>query len=492
MRTPIMLLSSLTVSTVLAAQTNAIQVAQAGASKVSAEAVVQLNIPAGDLLDALKALAKQTGIDLVYLPKQLAGRQTQGIKGELTVQDALRRLLEGTALRADTDVDSGAILISEPEPAARSIVEDASGLLDEVLVSRRRPFTDGNMDIVRTSDDAQAYQIIGKQDIEKSGAADVESFLKKHLSMNTAAQLGTQSSISTGGATTINLRGIGANQTLILINGRRTANTASFGAADQPDVRSIPLGAVERIEVLPVSSSAIYGGSAIGGVVNVVLKRDLEGGQVGVSYRTPFDVHAPMRTVDASYGTSLEDGRTHLMAAIRYSDSKSPRSRDRPELFERGLQTVLRNNPALLTSPTSPYRGGTTPNIGSADGSELVLKPEYGGMGLGSNITHIPLGVSGVTAPLDLGAGLLANAGSYNFSPVSAVGSFQGLGLNSPIHGEPETKSIIASARRRMTDNVELFAEFYHSTYRLATDWAAYNLPVTVSAASPVNPFRQN
>lgn len=450
-----------------------------------AAATQRITIPAGELNSALEALVEQTGIQLLYDLKLVEGLRTPGVTDAPSAQAAVTALLKGTELTTRTDA-SGAILISRPSAHSADV--------EQVTVMGKRPFTEGNMDIRRTQDDAQPYQIIGRAEIEKSGAADVEGLLKKSLPMNTVAGTHDQQPINASGdISQVNLRGIGTNQTLILINGRRTANIVSFGETLQPDIKAIPIGAVERIEVLPVSSSAIYGGSAIGGVVNVVLKQNYEGGEVSLKYRSPFDVDAPVRTVNASYGLSLEEGRTHLMVGARYSDAEAPLSRDRRDYMNRGRELILRNNPDLLLLPSAPYIGGTTGNIGSVNGQDLVLKVPYGGGSLGSNITFVPLGTSAATSPLELGAGLRANAGSYNFMQPDSAGSDAGYGLNSSIHGVPEIKSVIASARRQMSDNVTLFSEFYNSAYVASAARVPYSSSRTViSRSSPVNPFDQD
>lgn len=77
-----------------------------------------IEIPAGDLAAALQLLSKQTGADLVYRPEQVAGLKTPGVKGTLTVEQAIDRLLQGTALQLSTNA-AGAMLIAEPKPSAR-------------------------------------------------------------------------------------------------------------------------------------------------------------------------------------------------------------------------------------------------------------------------------------------------------------------------------------------------------------------------------------
>src|SRR5262249_42188326 len=157
----------------------------------------------------------------------------------------------------------------------------------------------------RSENDAQPYTILDAEAIQKSGAANIESFLKQRLTMNTTFHSNAQSGPgSTSGATSsINLRGLGTNETLVLVIGRRIPGVNIFlGEVNQPDLNGMPLAAIERIEVLPSSASAIYGGAAVGGVVNVVLKRNFQGGEFDATYENTTQSDAPIHTLDATYG----------------------------------------------------------------------------------------------------------------------------------------------------------------------------------------------
>src|SRR5262245_6599160 len=79
----------------------------------------QIDVPAGELIDALKALTQQSGVDLVYRSEQLEGLSTQGVSGAFSPQEAVTKLLEGTALTVKTD-PSGAMLIALPRSAPKS------------------------------------------------------------------------------------------------------------------------------------------------------------------------------------------------------------------------------------------------------------------------------------------------------------------------------------------------------------------------------------
>ncbi len=191
--------------------------------------------------------------------------------------------------------------LSAPSPAAQPDAkkEDAV-LMSEFKVYDKKavPFTDANMDIPRGIIDVQAYYIIGADEIENSGKTDLDDVLRDSLTQNSVMETNAQVDLSAltaqmGASSSIDLRGLGSSQTLILINGTRTANFVNRRATFQPDVNGIPLAAIDRVEVLPGSASAIYGGTAVGGVVNVILKRSYTGGQVSTSYQNTFDKPLP-------------------------------------------------------------------------------------------------------------------------------------------------------------------------------------------------------
>jgi iron complex outermembrane receptor protein len=111
----------------------------------------------------------------------------------------------------------------------------------------------------------------------------------------------------TGGAAFANLRGLGANKTLVLLNGRRIANQAIGQAGDSsaPDLNSIPISAIDRIEVLRDGASALYGTDAIGGVINFITKKDYVGAEASATYNAPQ--HPGGKSYDASIGFGRGD-----------------------------------------------------------------------------------------------------------------------------------------------------------------------------------------
>ena len=127
------------------------------------------------------------------------------------------------------------------------------------------------------SETALPISVINRADIERSGATtaqDLVSMIPSNFGGNVVAtNVG-----STGNASTANLRQLGSKYTLVLLNGRRVANYA-FGNSPV-DLNSIPVSAIERIEVLRDGASAIYGADAIAGVINFILRQDYRGAEV--------------------------------------------------------------------------------------------------------------------------------------------------------------------------------------------------------------------
>ncbi len=467
-------------------------------------------ITAGSLGDALNQVATQSKLQIVYSPELVRGRTVPAVGGPQTWREALQKLLAGSGLEwgfvNDTTVvikrgpaapnapsaDAGPVGSGQVVRRSSSAASPEIAEMDRIVV--RRPFTDANVDIVRTENDAQPYYIFAGEEIARANTINVEDFLKQRLTMNSVAGTYSQSTALgvRGNASQVNLRGFGENQTLILVNGRRVAGATGSSALRQFDLNAFAPDMIERIEVLPSSASAIYGGSAVGGVLNVILKRDFVGGDVRFTYDTPLDEHAPIRTATAAYGWSLEDGRTNITLSVSYRDSESLLYKDRPELVQRGISRILETSPSLLYGAASPFAFGATPNITSQNGAELVFKDgtPLGGTGLGSSLTYIPVGTSPATSLAQLQADLLANAGRQNTSLADSTSGSLG-GLLRPFGWSGEAKSATGAIRRQMTERLELVAELFYNNNE-SVNWDSHAQRIRIPAASPANPFNQD
>jgi iron complex outermembrane receptor protein len=467
----------------------------------AASATKSFNIPAGDAAVTLKLFSEQSGLAIMFAPEKVQGVETKAVAGELTPQEALDRLLADTRLYATPTKQAGGYSIrrenaAESKNANRAIAEnsvrpeksdsryetDANGekvlKLDTFEVFGRKSL---NMDIRRTRDDSQPYVIFERETIESSGATDLNTFLKDRLSMNTQASTGSQQANSLGNTSAVNLRGLGTSQTLILIDGHRTASRASSGLLGQANINGIPLAAIERVEVLAAAASGIYGGNATGGVINVVLRRDYVGAEIGLKYDNSFDTDSAIRRVDFSAGLGLENGKTNILLAGSWTDNNEMWEQDRG-LVARARARILANNPTstVFFATTPPM--GSTPNIRSVDGSPLF--------GAGTpNFTSVPHGYAGGggLAPLQL------NAGKYNLEladsaqPANAGGNQRRVGLT----GLNEQSSLSATVRRQFAPFLEIFVDSSYSKqdgmFRNAFGSGIFSY--TVQATAPNNPF---
>jgi len=137
----------------------------------------------------------------------------------------------------------------------------------------------------------------------------------------------TQSSIGSTGLTTVNLRRLGANRTLTLIDGRRTVSNSYSGS--YVSLNTIPRGMIERVEVVTGGSTATYGSDAIAGVVNIITEQDKEGFSFYARGGQTSEGGGEEFTLNADFGTSFANGRGYLFAGVTYDEEMGIDNKDR-------------------------------------------------------------------------------------------------------------------------------------------------------------------
>lgn len=135
---------------------------------------------------------------------------------------------------------------------------------------------------------ASPVTVINADDIQLTGFSSVEEILQAGIG-NAGRSIEGNESSWTQGANTINLRGMGENRTLVLVNGKRIPQfpTATGGTTNFVDTSTFPSSAVERVEILTGGASAIYGSDAVGGVVNIILKKEFNGTRLNARHENP-------------------------------------------------------------------------------------------------------------------------------------------------------------------------------------------------------------
>jgi outer membrane cobalamin receptor len=170
-----------------------------------------------------------------------------------------------------------------------------------------------------STDSAFPITIYTRDVIEASGASTLQEFIQKiPQNFNGGASENTITSVTGGGnaanevqATGVNLRGLGNDSTLVLINGHRVAPGNTEG--NFVDLSMIPLYAVERVEIVTDGASAIYGSDAVGGVVNIILGRNLDGAETRVRYGSVTSGSTQEKQVGQTLGHSWDTGSAQLI-----------------------------------------------------------------------------------------------------------------------------------------------------------------------------------
>ncbi len=233
----------------------------------------------------------------------------------------------------------------------------------------------GNLDLPRTEDDALPYTIYDRDQIVRSGAVNLNAFLQRNVLDSAAGTLppdqrpGSDDSPNSftglvASSTNLAMRGYKADETAILVNGRRLPEVMTSGSLQTPrppDVNFIPLSLVDRVEVLPVSASALYSGNPVGGVINIVLRPDVNATEVTTTYTNAVrGLDAPQSSVSLQHGRTLLGGRLRLRLSATFTQTTPP--------TEAELGYIQRDLPY---QPPVDGLHRATPNIRSVDGSPL-------------------------------------------------------------------------------------------------------------------------
>ncbi|MFT4198517.1 MAG: TonB-dependent receptor [Pseudoxanthomonas sp.] len=287
-------------------------------------ATATLDIPAGDLSTALDALARQSGAELIYRPDQVRHRHTAGAHGQLSAGQALDKLLAGSGLVASRDA-SGALLIAQATTPAVSAAPAATPAPQTPPpappVTETETIQVTGSRIPRAQIEGPApITVITAEDIKANGFTTVPDVLRA-ITQNggeTQSQQSASAADFSPGAQQVDLRGLGPNHTLVLVNGRRIADfpLPFNGRSNFTDISGIPLGMIERIEVLTGSASAVYGSDAISGVINFILKKHADG--TTVDYRFGTTTRGGADSFDLTLSSGFDRGNFSAVYGLEY------------------------------------------------------------------------------------------------------------------------------------------------------------------------------
>lgn len=208
--------------------------------------------------------------------------------------------------------------------------------------------------------------------ISKTGARDLQDIIDE-LPQNQLGLTDREVFGFTPGASGVNLRGAGVQYTLTLINGRRAAayGAGAGGSYGFANTQSIPLAAIDRIEILTDGASAIYGADAVTGVVNYVLKDNYEGLEVSGSFQNTFDTDTTAKSLSAVVGTVSD--KSSSMFIVDYSTRNALFARDRE--FSKSSDQSGRGGIDWPNYFGTPY-GSPATILDLSTGLEYISSPE--------------------------------------------------------------------------------------------------------------------
>ena len=184
--------------------------------------------------------------------------------------------------------------------------------------------------------------------------------------------------------TNVNLRGLGAASTLILVNGRRVARSGNIRGSDGYDLTGIPVASIERVEILTDGASAIYGSDALAGVINIILRRNYSGTEAALSYENTFDSDTAVSNLALTHG--ITRGPLSLTITATYQKRNAFAAVDRPSAATDDWRTLGG------TATFSSYGAG-----GFATGAGVVqaVTGNLPGLSSPSQYAVIPTGATG-------------------------------------------------------------------------------------------------
>lgn len=466
------------------------------ASEAVAGARFFIRQPAQPLGESLHAIARQTGAWLLFDPVAVRGLVSQPISGQFSAAEAVALALQGTALVVDTLPDGALVVKPRPgghgdaaspgaAPPASSPRSDGAAVLPVHVAQAAGVASDAGHGAPASGaalssagqEQGERVEVTGsrlrravaetalpvntysRQDIERSGQPTLERFLATLNEVSVGQGLGSFAS-ATQGQGTVQLRGLPLGSTLVLVNGRRVQAVGSSNG-NFFNLNLIPLVAVERVEVVPVGSSAVYGGDALAGVVNIILRKAIDGHALNV--RLTSGRGFGDGGVSLGVGGAGTRGTWMLLGSLGTTTPLKTSERD----FFRDLDY------RRFGGPDARVRNCTPGTVSSTTGANLP--------GLSSPFAGIPATADGQPLTIDSFA---ATAGRANLC--SSLGNSNGSAL---VHGS-DVLAVHATGELHWLESLTTFTELTFVHEKAQVEELGINLNnILVPASNPHNPF---
>jgi iron complex outermembrane receptor protein len=290
---------------------------------------------------------------------------------------------------------------------------------------------------------ALPVQIVGKAEIARTGATSTQELLQSIAAFSSAGGItnATGAGTSTGGLSSISLRGLGSTRTLVLVNGRRLAAFAGSDGASV-NVNAIPLAAIERVEILKDGASGLYGSDAMAGVVNFILSKRVDGFEITGGYGSPTESGGGQNAKTSITGGYNTDKLSIVASAA----------------FEKDKELFGRDRDYAKSATRLPYYNSTATGQGNIQGAFVP--------GKGPSDNYID-GGAGYGNPLALGnkcsAIRMVGVTTGGGTPYCAYDSGPDVGLTP----KRELYNFTSNLSYKLNDNHELFADLLYSQSKI-------------------------
>lgn len=309
----------------------------------AAETYHDFDIQPKPLAEALIEFSKQTGFQFFFENEVLEGIKNNYLKGKFSTQQGLEILLDGTEVVFS--VRAGTVIVFEKQQTADAPLQN----IENVTVVGARAKGLGFGGIVPVT-------VINSEEFSMNSATDGTQIFSHLPQTNPVISITNSNARILGvGTVLVDLRNLGPNRTLVLVNGRRFAQTGSFPPLfSATDISTIPIDFVDRIEILTGSASTLYGSDAVAGVINFNLKTNFEGLEgnllTGISEKGDGEIFK----VSLSGGQTFSNGKAHLSGHLTFSKEGKILQKDRPLLSNPGELVNGVFQPGAAGSSTVP------------------------------------------------------------------------------------------------------------------------------------------
>ncbi|ELX12903.1 TonB-dependent receptor [Janthinobacterium sp. HH01] len=293
-------------------------------------------------------------------------------------------------------------------------------------------------------------QVVTKADIARTGATSTEELLQSISAFSSAGGTSnaTGAGSSTGGLSSISLRGLGSTRTLVLVNGRRLAAFAGSDGASV-NVNVIPLAAIERVEVLKDGASGVYGSDAVAGVVNFILSKQTDGVEITGGYASPSHSGGGQNS-KASITGGYNTDKLNVVLSGSYEKEKALFGRDRDY---------------AAASTKLPYYNGTATGLGNIQGSFTPGKGADAGFSSGGSGYGNPLAIGDKCGTIKMGT----LQGGAMGSPYCYYDSGPDVGLTP----DRELFNLTGNLTYQINDKHQLFGDVLYSQSKVTQTYQA-------------------